>query len=547
MPNVDIEAEKPAQWPFGLSGAAQLMRTTAWSDTSLGAPETWGATLRATVNNLLACEFPMVVLWGKDLTQIYNDGYKTIMGAKHPAGMGQPTKACWPEVWQFNAPIYASILRGESLTLEDQLFPIDRHGYLEQAYFTLCYSPVFDEVGDVEGILITVFETTGRVQAALLRAESETALSKSEERLRLALSGANGVGIWDWDTVTDRFYADAKFAVAYGVDPELAATGTPLANFTKNIHPEDIDRIQRSIALTLQSGQDYAEEYRLLQKDGSVRWVMAKGHLISSPNGTPLRFPGVTTDITDQKRAEQALRLSEKLAAVGRLASSIAHEINNPLEAVTNLLYLARTGDEELPAETKNYLDTAERELRRVSLIANQTLRFHKQSTSPKSISCSDLVTDILSLYQGRLVNSGITVETGKCTNLSVKCFEGEVRQVLTNIIGNAIDAMHPAGGRLIVRSRNATRWATGAKGLTLTIADTGVGMNEQITANMFDAFFTTKGITGTGLGLWVSREIMERHGGEIRVRSRQGAGAGSVFTLFLPFDAVVRSAASRE
>jgi hypothetical protein len=115
MPNVDIEAEKPAQWPFGLSGAAQLMRTTAWSDTSLGAPETWGATLRATVNNLLACEFPMVVLWGKDLTQIYNDGYKTIMGAKHPAGMGQPTKACWPEVWQFNAPIYASILRGESL------------------------------------------------------------------------------------------------------------------------------------------------------------------------------------------------------------------------------------------------------------------------------------------------------------------------------------------------------------------------------------------------------------------------------------------------
>ncbi len=295
----------------------------------------------------------MVLLWGVDLVQVYNDGYRVIMGNKHPAGMGQPTAACWPEVWKFNQPIYTRVWQGESVTLEDQLFPITRHGSFEDAYFTLCYSPVRDETNTIAGMLITVLETTAKVKAAKDREKSEAALRVSEERLRLALSGANGVGIWDWDIVQDRFYADAKFAAVYGVDPELAASGTPLASFTENIHPEDIDRVAESIARTVREGGQYAEEYRLIQKDGSVCWVIAKGHLLSSPSGVPLRFPGVASEITVQKTAEQALRQSEKLAAVGRLASSIAHEINNPLESVMNLIYLARTGPHELPADTR--------------------------------------------------------------------------------------------------------------------------------------------------------------------------------------------------
>lgn len=512
-----------------------------WLGTSVGVPESWSPSLHCTVDLILACQFAMVLLWGPDLTQIYNDNYRQLMGAKHPAGMGQPTQECWPEVWQFNQPIYARVWQGESLTLEDQLFRIARHGFLEDAYFSLCYSPVRDEAGVVRGVLVTVVETTARIESARKREASEAALRKSEERLQLALSAANGIGIWDWDVVEDRFYASGRFAAFYGL-PRDYASGVSISEVTKNIHPEDAGRVERAIAAALRKGGEYAEEYRIVQADGTIRWVIAQGHVLLSTTGEPVRFPGVATDITDRKRADEVLRQSEKLLAVGRLASSIAHEINNPLESVTNLLYLASTGQQELPADVREYLDLAQRELRRVSAVANQTLRFHKQSTNPLCVSCEDLIGGALSIYHGRLVNSKIAIEKRKRARQPISCFEGEISQVLNNLIGNAIDAMHPAGGRLLLRSREATQWKTGQRGLVLTVADTGSGIDPNISRNIFDAFFTTKDIGGTGLGLWVSKEIVDRHHGELKVRSRQaGSRSGTVFNVFLPFEAVIR------
>jgi len=245
-------------------------------------------------------------------------------------------------------------------------------------------------------------------------------------------------------------------------------------------------------------------------------------------------------DVTESKRAELALMQTEKLAAVGRLASSIAHEINNPLESVTNLLYLAR--ETAINPETKEYLDIADRELRRVSVIANQTLRFHKQSSKPQWITCEDLIGSAFTIYQARLLNSQVEVEKRNRAASPVLCFEGEIRQVLSNLISNAIDAMHPGGGRLLMRSREGTDWQTGRKGVVLTVADTGSGMSPETSAKIFEPFFTTKDIGGTGLGLWVSHQIVERHGGSLTVRSRKREGhSGTVFTLFLPFEAVIR------
>ena len=244
-------------------------------------------------------------------------------------------------------------------------------------------------------------------------------------------------------------------------------------------------------------------------------------------------------DVTRQKQAAEALMEAEKLAAVGRLASSIAHEINNPLEAVTNLIYLAR--DQAVLPETRQYLDLADKELRRISIIANQTLRFHKQSTHPQAINCAELFSTVLSIYQGKLKNSNIKVEKRKRAHQSVVCFEGEIRQVLSNFVGNAIDAM-PSGGRLLVRSREATDWRTGRKGLVLTVADTGSGIDPRIKSKIFEAFFTTKGMAGNGLGLWVSAEIVKRHGARLRIRSSQrNPHTGTVAALFLPFQPVAR------
>ena len=244
-------------------------------------------------------------------------------------------------------------------------------------------------------------------------------------------------------------------------------------------------------------------------------------------------------EITQQKKAELALQQNEKLAIVGRLASSIAHEINNPLESVTNLLYLAENS--ETLEQARLYIHTAEVELRRVSAITSQTLRFHKQSSSPQEVGLTELVESVLSVYQGRIVNANVKINRQSTAKRRVNCFEGEIRQVFANLISNALDAM-PSGGTLFLRGRETTNWRTGQSGIAVTIADTGMGMSPETRKRLFNPFYTTKGLTGTGLGLWVTKEIVDRHDGSLNVRSSESsAHRGTVFTLFLPFDAAVR------
>jgi PAS domain S-box-containing protein len=239
-------------------------------------------------------------------------------------------------------------------------------------------------------------------------------------------------------------------------------------------------------------------------------------------------------EITHLKKAEAALVQSEKLAAVGRLASSISHEINNPLEAITNLLYLI-SQSEKLPEDLRIYIHMAQSELSRVSQIATQTLRFHRQAAKPTWVSPAELLDAVLNLYHGRLTNSGVRVEASYSTDMKVLCFENDIRQVLNNLIANAIDAMRQ-GGRLVVRAHEATQHSSGKRGVRLTVADTGHGMPEAVRRRLFQPFYTTKGLNGTGLGLWISEGIVKRHRGRMEVRSSQDpVHHGTVFTLFLP------------
>ncbi len=240
-------------------------------------------------------------------------------------------------------------------------------------------------------------------------------------------------------------------------------------------------------------------------------------------------------DITEQKRAAAVLIQSEKLAAVGRLASSIAHEINNPLEAVTNLLYLgerAATLD-----ENKQYLATAQQELARVTIIATQTLRFHRQSTNPHDTSLQELFDDVLTLFQGRINGMGIIVERQYRADPKIVAFAGDLRQVFANLISNSLDACS-RGGKIVVRLRSG-RSLSGQEGVRVTVTDTGVGIAPETRRHIFEPFFTTKSATGTGLGLWVSSEILKNHRATVRVRSSQSPQRhGTVFSIFFPTDA---------
>ena len=184
----------------------------------------------------------------------------------------------------------------------------------------------------------------------------------------------------------------------------------------------------------------------------------------------------------------------------------------------------------------------AQGELARVCQIATQTLRFHRQAVGATGITAQDIVGAVLNLYQGRLSNSGIKVETSYDTSTAILCFENDIRQVLNNLIANAIDAMRQAGGRLLVRAHNTTRHTSnnpnGIPGVRITIADTGHGMSPEIQARIFEPFYTTKDLNGTGLGLWISTGIVARHNGRLTFRSStHTTHHGTIFALFLPHE----------
>ncbi len=236
-------------------------------------------------------------------------------------------------------------------------------------------------------------------------------------------------------------------------------------------------------------------------------------------------------DITAARQAEEALRRSEKLAAVGQLASSIAHEINNPLEAVTNLLYLVRTADNL--DDVRTYTTLAESELARVADITMQTLRFHRQQTAAAPVQLGDTIPAVLRLYASRFTSRKVLLKTRLRPCAEAMLLEGDIRQVLNNLIRNAYDAM-PNGGPLLVRLRPATCVKTWIKGVRITIADSGTGFLPKMRKTLFEPFHTSKEVTGTGLGLWISKGIVDKHQGEMQMRSRMGVG--TVFSVWLPF-----------
>ena len=232
-------------------------------------------------------------------------------------------------------------------------------------------------------------------------------------------------------------------------------------------------------------------------------WLISAYPVRTTPN--QVRWAGIIAlDASERKRNEEALRRSEKLAVTGRLAASIAHEINNPLEAVTNLLFLLRNFS-ELPDAAQQYVSMAEYEVRRIAEITQQTLRFYRQPTQPAHTTMAELLDPVLSIYQTRLNSLNIRVARDYEAEMTLFCFAGEIRQVFANLVGNAIDASSD-GGRLVVRARRSRHWKnSGQTGIRFAIADTGAGMEPEVREHIFEAFFTTKEATGTGLGLWVS------------------------------------------
>jgi PAS domain S-box-containing protein len=349
-----------------------------------------------------------------------------------------------------------------------------------------------------------------------------------EEQLRVLADSIPQLA-WMCDARGDRFWYNNRW---------YEYTGTTLEEMRgwgwQSVHdPDQLPKIIESYQQSLDTGAPFSMTYPLRGADGVYRNFLSLARPLRDTSGTIVRWFGTNTDIDAEKKKEEALRQAEKLAVVGRLAASIAHEINNPLEAVTNLCFLARNAHSL--EESQRYLEMADQELARVAQITSQTLRFHKQQSAAAATHVSELVETVLALHNGRISREGLVLRSEVRPCRPLVCYAGEIRQVLANLIGNALDAMSN-GGNLSVRVREAASWNGTGSGIRVTVADTGDGMTARTLERLYEPFFTTKEAIGTGLGLWVSEGIVRKHGGIIRVRSCVEPGrSGTVFTVFLP------------
>jgi two-component system CheB/CheR fusion protein len=268
---------------------------------------------------------------------------------------------------------------------------------------------------------------------------------------------------------------------------------------------------------------------------GWKSFMLSGRYMVQEPDTAPLILLSLT-DMTKRKKIEAALIQAEKLAIASRLAATIAHEINNPLEAITNLLYLASKGDDAAAAQS--YAAQALEEVGRVSHITQQTLKFYRQSTAPSSVQVSEILDSLLVLYHGKLLANNISVHRQYREGPPILCLAGDLRQIFANIISNAVDAMK-LGGSLTMRVSASFDWRNQERpGIRTTIADSGTGMDTDTLRKMCEPFFTTKGETGTGLGMWVSTQLVERLQADLRVSSTTRTGrSGTAFSLFLPLE----------
>jgi PAS domain S-box-containing protein len=301
------------------------------------------------------------------------------------------------------------------------------------------------------------------------------------------------------------------------------------------IIPPELHRDEDMILSKIRSGQkiDHFETVRV-SKFGERIDVSLSISPVRDEQGDIVGAAKIARDIRENKKIERTLRITEKLAAAGRLAATVAHEINNPLEAVTNLVYLAKR---DLPDREKVtwHLNSAKRELDRVAHIARQTLGFYRDTSSPMRFNVAQLMDDLLLLYERRLETRDIEVIKQYDRDAELVALAGEVRQAFSNLLTNSMDAM-PEGGTLAIRVRKSHEWSHDhCPGVRITVSDSGVGIASEHKPNLFQPFFTTKADVGTGLGLWITRSIIEKHGGSIHVKSRTGAEPGTSFSIFLP------------
>ncbi|MGA7158801.1 MAG: ATP-binding protein [Acidobacteriaceae bacterium] len=416
------------------------------------------------------------------------------------------------------------------------------YGHSAPGVFTSTSEDLVATVASQAAVSIDNLRLSDSLNHEISHVDTARALQReTADRLRQALDAAQ-LGTWTWDRASDLLDLDERAAELLHAQPHAPVTRTSLRE--RIVATEDRRYTYESLEKFLESGGIYSAEYRVDSGEGVQTWVSARGIATFAAGSSEINgMVGTVQDITSRKSQENALRQSEKLAATGRLAATIAHEINNPLEAVTNLIYLSRT-DPDVPSSVQLLLETADSELARVAQIAQQTLGFYRDTTRPVEINLNDLLQSVVELFARKMVSRKITCTLDLEPNLCINGLQGEIRQVFSNLIVNAIDAFTFAPvlkpGRIHIRGRHlhSDPQAHSPSSVSILICDEGSGIPSSVRQRIFSPFFTTKLSVGTGLGLWVTRGFIEKQGGSIRFRTRTTDPSGTIFRVVLPIGA---------
>jgi PAS domain S-box-containing protein len=377
--------------------------------------------------------------------------------------------------------------------------------------------PITNKTGQVIGASKLVCDLTERKQADETRFRLAAIVDSADDAI--ISKNLNGI-IKSWNEGARRMFG-------YTADEIIGKSILLLI-------PEELQYEEDEILRKLRAGERVDHyETRRRKKSGEIFDVSVTISPVKDESGRVIGASKIARDISNRKRIERMLMQSEKLAATGRMAAAIAHEINNPLESVINLVFLARQHSAS-SGKAHEYLLTAEEELERVSHIARQTLGYYKDTGLPTEIHLHDLIENVLTVYNSRLTSTGITVDLQFNDLQKLVASRGEMLQVFSNVIANAIDAMRQ-GGSLKISTRQLIGMSE--DGIQTVIRDNGTGIDREHLERIFEPFFTTKGDLGTGIGLWVAKQLVEKRGGQISVASSTEQGnSGTSITIFLPF-----------
>jgi PAS domain S-box-containing protein len=456
----------------------------------------------------------------KDLNGIitsWNKSAERLFGYAAEEIIGQPVTLIIPPALHDDEPrILAKIRAGERIE-HFQTVRLHKSGRLIDVSLTV--SPIRDDKGNIVGAAKIVRDITRhkKLEEAALRL---AAIVESSDDA-IASKDLNGI-ITSWNRSAEKLFG-------YKAEETV---GKPVTM----IIPPELHHDEIMILSKIRRGEkiDHFETIRL-HKNGERIEVSLTISPIKDDNGNVVGAAKIIRNITETNKIERALRTTEKLAAAGRMAATVAHEINNPLEAVTNLVYLAKR-DLSKSDRVAGYLELASRELDRVAHITRQTLGFYRDTSSPVKLNVTETLDDLLLLYEKRFESRHINVIKQYDKDLEITALSGEIRQAFSNLITNAIDAM-PDGGKLVLRVSKSQAWSgSHLHGVRITVLDTGSGIEPRHRKSIFQPFFTTKADVGTGLGLWITRGIVEKHRGSIQMKSRtRQESHGTAFSIFLP------------